>query len=211
MAAEARPHPPAEWLSTLLLALAAVATAWSTYQSAQWRGEQAANTAKSTAARIDSSRASTRAGQLTQVDIATFVQWIDATVDGKPALAQFYRVRFRPEFQPAVAAWVATHPRTNPDAPKTPFAMPQYTVAQAAESRRLELLAGTYADGASQANHRADNYMLAVVLFATALFFAGISTKLLAARQRDIVLVLGFVIFVGAVVWLATLPVQLTT
>ena len=69
----------------------------------------------------------------------------------------------------------------------------------------------TYADGASQANHRADNYMLAVVLFATALFFAGISTKLLAARQRDIVLVLGFVIFVGAVVWLATLPVQLAT
>ena len=204
MAAEARPHPPAEWLSTLLLALAAVATAWSTYQSAQWRGEQAANTAKSTAARIDSSRASTRAGQLTQVDIATFVQWIDATVDGKPALARFYRERFRTEFQPAVAAWVATHPRTNPDAPKTPFAMPQYAVAQATESKRLELLA-------SQANHRADNYMLAVVLFATALFFAGISTKLLAARQRDIVLVLGFVIFVGAVVWLATLPVRLTT
>jgi hypothetical protein len=38
-----------------------------------------------------------------------------------------------------------------------------------------------------------------------------ISTKLLAARQRDIVLVLGFVSFVGAVVWLATLPVQLAT
>ena len=147
MAAEARPHPPAEWLSTLLLALAAVATAWSTYQSAQWRGEQAANTAKSTAARIDSSRASTRAGQLTQVDIATFVQWIDATVDGKPALARFYRERFRTEFQPAVAAWVATHPRTNPDAPKTPFAMPQYTVAQAAESKRLELLAGPMRTG----------------------------------------------------------------
>jgi hypothetical protein len=211
MAAEGRWHLPTEWLSTLLLAMAAVATAWSTYQSAQWRGDQASNTAKSTAARIDSSRASTRAGQLTQIDIATFVQWIDATVDGKPTLARFYRQRFRTEFQPAVAAWLATHPRTNPDAPKTPFAMPQYKVAQATEGKRLEALSAAYSAKAGHADQRADNYMLAVVLFATALFFAGISTKLRVARQREIVLVLGFMIFVGAVVWLATLPVQLTT
>jgi uncharacterized membrane protein YgdD (TMEM256/DUF423 family) len=89
--------------------------------------------------------------------------------------------------------------------------MPEYKVAQATESKRLELLAGAYADGASEANHRADNYMLAVVLFATALFFAGISTKLRAVRQRNIVLTLGFVLFVGALVWLTTLPVEVTT
>ena len=53
--AERRLHLPTDGLSTLLLAMAAVATAWSTYQSAQWRGAQASNTAKSTAARIDSS------------------------------------------------------------------------------------------------------------------------------------------------------------
>ena len=88
---EERHHAHIEWLSTLLLALAAIATAWSTYQSAQWRGEQASNTGKSTAARIESSAASTRAGQLTQIDIATFVQWTDATVGGHPALARFYR------------------------------------------------------------------------------------------------------------------------
>ena len=76
-----------ELFSTILLAVAAVATAWSTYQSTQWRGEQAVNTSRGTAARIESSEAATRAGQLTQIDIATFVQWTDAHLAGNRELA----------------------------------------------------------------------------------------------------------------------------
>jgi hypothetical protein len=204
-------HTRADWLSTLLLALAAVATAWSTYQSAQWRGEQAANTGKSTAARIQSSAASTRAGQQTQIDIATFVQWVNATQGGDAGLARFYRQRFRPEFQPAFVAWIATDPLRDPDAPQTPFAMPQYRLAERAASTALDRSAAASADNAAGANHRADEYMLGVVLFATSLFFAGISTKIAAGRQRVVVLALGYVIFLGTLVWLATLPVQFTT
>ena len=87
-----------ELLATLLLALAAVATAWSTYQGARWRGDQAAETGKATAARIESSEAATQARQLTQVDIAMFNQWVDATVAGAAELAAFYEQRFRGEF-----------------------------------------------------------------------------------------------------------------
>src|SRR5512133_3977699 len=164
-----------ELLSTILLAVAAVATAWSTYQSNQWRGETAANYSKATAARIQSSAASTRAGQLTQIDIATFIQWVNAYVAGKPDLAQFYRRRFRAEFEPAFAAWLATKPRTNHAAPLSPFAMPQYRVSEAVKSERLNTAAGVHADAAATSNQRADNYVLAVVLFAASLFFAGIS------------------------------------
>jgi hypothetical protein len=57
----------------------------------------------------------------------------------------------------------------------------------------------------------ADNYMLAVVLFASALFFAGISTKLHSINARRAVLGLGWVLFLGTAIWLATFPVQLTT
>src|SRR5206468_7822951 len=114
-------------------------------------------------------------GQLTQVDIATFVQWVDADVAGNRKLATFYRRRFRPEFRPAFAAWIATSPRTNPKAPLSPFAMPQYRLAETAQSERLNTAAGAHADAAGNANQRADNYVLAVVLFAVALFFAGMS------------------------------------
>src|SRR6266498_2790030 len=111
MVAEARRERRLELLSTILLAVAALTTAWSTYQSTQWRGEQALQASKATAARIQSSSASTRAGQLTQIDIATFIQWVDASVAGKQDLARFYRRRFRDEFEPAFTAWLATHPR----------------------------------------------------------------------------------------------------
>jgi hypothetical protein len=205
---ESRRQHRIELLSTILLAVAAVATAWSTYQSTQWRGEQAVDTSKATAARIQSSQAATRAGQLTQIDIATFVQWTNAHVAGDRELAAFYRRRFRPEFQPAFDAWLATGPFTNPSAPLTPFAMPQYKVSEAARSAELNIQAGVHSNDAEAANQRADNYVLAVVLLASALFFAGISTKLHSLRQREALLTLGWLIFVGTTIWLITSPVQ---
>ena len=197
-----------ELLATILLAVAAVATAWSTYESTRWRGEQTADYSKATAARIESSEASTRAGQLTQVDIATFIQWVNASVAGDRKLADFYRRRFRAEFRPAFGAWLATHPRTNRSAPLTPFGMPQYRVAEAVKSQQLNTAAGTYADTAGTANQRSDNYVLAVVLFASSLFFAGISTKLRSLRQREVLLALGWAIFLGTAIWVATSPVS---
>jgi hypothetical protein len=201
---------PLELLATLLLALAVVATAWSTYQGARWRGEQAAETAKATAARIESSEAAIRAGQLTQVDIATFTQWVDATVAGNAELAGFYEQRFRDEFQRAFDAWQASQPLTNPDAPLTPFALREYRLADADRATRLNREAGARSDAASAANRNADHYMLAVVLFATALFFAGISGKLRSQLPRELLLGLGAVVFVGAAIWLATVPVSFT-
>jgi hypothetical protein len=194
-----------ELAATVLLACAAVATAWSTYQSARWRGDQAANYSKATAARIQSSSAQTRSGQLTQIDIATFIQWVDATVNGKPKLARFYRHRFRPEFRPAFDAWVATHPRTNPKAPLTPFAMPQYVVAEAVKAEDLNATAGAHAAAADRANKRANDYVLAVVLFAACLFFAGISTKIHSLRQREVLTAIGWAVFAGTFVWLIVL------
>jgi hypothetical protein len=198
-----------ELLATVLLAIAAVATAWSTYQSTRWRGEQASDSTKATAAHIASSQASTRAGQLTQIDIATFVQWIDADVAGKRKLAQFYRRRFRKEFRPAFAAWIATSPRTNPAAPLTPFAMRQYRLAEAVRAERLNSAAGMNADAAGEANRRSGNYVAALVLFAVALFFAGMATKLRSLRKQEVVLALGWVVFLGTAVWVATFPVTL--
>jgi hypothetical protein len=199
-----------ELLATVLLALAAVATAWSSYQGARWRGEQAVQTSKATAAHIESSEASTRAGQLTQVDIATFTQWVDATVSGNTELATFYERRFRDEFRPAFDAWLATQPLTDPDAPLTPFAMPDYKLAEADRASQVNREAGEHADAAGAANRNADEYLLAVVLFATALFFAALSGKLRTQVAREVVLGLGAVIFLGTVAWLVTFPVSIT-
>jgi hypothetical protein len=57
---------------------------------------------------------------------------------------------------------------------------------------------------------RATNYVLGVVLFAVALFFAGISTKLQTPVLRRSVLVLGSLLFVTTVAWIATFPVSVS-
>ena len=140
--------------------------------------------------------------------MATFTQWLNARATGHPALARFYRQRFRGEFKPAFAAWLATQPLTSTAAPETPFAMPQYRLAAQTAADRQEVAAAAASNGSKAANERANNYTLAVVLFATALFFAGISSKLQTERARATVLGLGCLMFVGAVVWLVTLPVN---
>jgi hypothetical protein len=197
-----------ELFATILLAVAAVTTAWATYQSAEWRGQQAINTSKGIAARIQSSEAATHAGQQTQVDIGLFTQWLNAYAAGDDRLAAFYRRRFRPEFRPAFNAWLASHPKTNPKAPLTPFAMPQYHPAAGAESTALGAQAAARSAASEQANRRSNNYVLAVVLLASALFFAGLSTKLRWRRHQEALLVLGWLLFLGTVVWLALSPVR---
>jgi hypothetical protein len=197
--------------ATVLLALASVATAWAAYQARQWTGEQSQGYSKATAARIAENRAAALANRQVQIDVATFIQWIDARAQHRDGLAGFYRARFRPEFRPPFARWLATRPLQNPAAPPTPFAMPQYRLKATAEAARLERSAAAASDRAKDANERANNYMLAVVLFATSLFFAGISAKLGALRTRSVLLGLGWVLFLATLIWMATLPVQLTT
>jgi hypothetical protein len=195
-----------ETVATILLAVAAVATAWSSYQSAHWRGDQAVHSGRSIAARVDSSSAATHAGQLTQIDIATFTQWINATVAGNTELADFYRARFRNEFKPAFDAWLAQDPLHNSKAPPTPFAMSQYVVSDNTKAEQLNTKATVESATAAASLKRGDDYMLAVVLFAVSLFFAGISTKLHSVLHREILLAMGMIIFAGTFIWVATLP-----
>ena len=199
-----------ELAATVLLAIAAVATAWAAYQSARWHGEQAMAQSASIAARVESARAADEADAQTQIDLALFTEWVDAYANEETELATFYRRRFRPEFQPAFEAWVATRPRVNRSAPLSPFAMPQYKLAATAESNRLEARAASFSARVGTYIQRADNYSLAVVLFAAALFFAGISTRLDSRTPRTVVLGLGYTLFVGALIWIATFPVSLS-
>jgi hypothetical protein len=199
-----------ELAATLLLAMAAVATAWAAYQSARWHSEQAKAQSASIAARVESTRTANVANRQAQIDVALFTQWVDAFARNETELSAFYRKRFRPEFQPAFVAWVATKPRKNSSAPLSPFAMPQYKLAANAQAERLEAQAAAFSQDVGGFIQRADDYSLAVVLFAAALFFAGISTRLHSPTPRLAILGLGYALFLGSVIWIATFPVTLS-
>ncbi len=200
----------AEVAAAVLLACAAVATAWSSYQATRWNGEQAKTSAKVNATRIDAARAAGLANAQTQIDVATFTQWVDAYAQEQSELADFYFKRFRKEFRPAMDAWIATRPLKNADAPLTPFAMPEYQLAARDEADRLDAEAEVFAAKARAYIQRSSNYVLAVVLCAVSLFFAGMSTRLTDPRLRGAIVIVGWLIFSGAVIWIATFPVSIT-
>jgi streptomycin 6-kinase len=88
--------------------------------------------------------------------------------------------------------------------------MPQYKPQARTAAARLERQAEVFAGKVRQDIQRASNYVLGVVLFASALFFAGMSTKLTAPRLRVAMLALGCTVFLLTAVWIATSPVSVS-
>jgi hypothetical protein len=198
-----------EGVATVLLVVAAVATSWSSYQATRWNGEQAAAAGRTNAIRIEASRADGLAEAQTQIDVATFIAWAEADVTGDRELADFVMDRFREEFRPAFDAWTATAPLTNPDAPPTPFAMDEYRLESQQQAAELDARAEASAAEVRAYIQRASNYVLTVVLYAVALFFAGMSTRVTAPRLRWVLTLAGCTVFLGALGWIATFPVSI--
>jgi ferric-dicitrate binding protein FerR (iron transport regulator) len=199
-----------EIVATVLLSLAAVATAWSSYQATRWNSETTKASGRVNAVRIQAARADGLARNQTQVDVATFIAWVDARAGENAELESFYEDRFREEFRPAFDAWLATDPLTNVAAPKTPFAMDEYRLDAADEAERLDAEADRFSATVRRNVQRSANYVLGVVLFAVALFFAGMTTKLTGRGPRLSLLIVGAIVFVGALTWIAMSPVSVS-
>jgi hypothetical protein len=166
-----------EIVATVLLALTALATAWSGYQASLWDGIQSSDYTQASALRTQGTQKQTEANQLRLADLGLFENYIDATVSGDAPLADFYRKRFRDEFEPAFAAWIALDPLNNPDAPASPFAMPEYQLADDQDATDLIDRAEAKFNDGEDANSISDTYTATTLFFAAALFFAAISER----------------------------------
>ena len=201
-------EPLAEVIVTIVLAFATLATAWSGYQAARWGGVQATAYSQAAALRVESTRASTQAGQLAQVDIGFFINWINAFASEDQQLADFYQDRFRDEFKPAFEAWLATGPIKNPDAPQTPFTMPEYKISLAEKANQLELEAEeTFAKG-TEANQISDKYILTTVILASVLFLGGIATRFKAMSARWVIIIFSLAILTYGIANIISYPIE---
>ena len=201
-------EPLAELIATIILAFATLATAWSGYQSARWGGDQSTKYSQAGALRTESTRASTKAGQLMQIDIGLFTNWVNAFAVDNQELAQFYENRFRPEFMLAFDAWLATDPRNNPEAPSSPFSMPEYSVSLAEEADRLEQEASKTFDEGSVANQISDDYILNTVILASVLFLAGVQSRIKSVPARMVIVILGLAILTFGLINIVSYPIQ---
>jgi len=194
-------------VTAIMLGVVAVATAWSGYQATRWAGEQSTLYAQASALRVEATRVSTLAGQYKLYDSIIVNNWINAYTQGNTKLAKIFERRFRPELQVAFAAWMATNPFTNPNAPPGPLFMPQYKVSQDAQANQLDAQAAKTFDEGQTAKEQGDAYVLNTVFLATVLFLTAIAENFTWNRIRAVILAIALVMLLFGIYHLIIYPV----
>jgi hypothetical protein len=195
-----------EILEAVLLAIVAVATAWSGYQTARWDSRQAHLYGLSSKYRALSNKAATRSGQEELYDTSTFSFWLQTKAQGDREAAQLFERRFRPEYRPAFAAWLRTDPFRNPKAPAGPILMPQYHNAMAAKAQAYDTRATTAFEQGTKARETGDKYLRNTVLLATVLFLTALAQKFKLEGVRIGLAGVSLVLLVIALYFVGTYP-----
>jgi hypothetical protein len=197
------------WLSiveALLLSLVAVLAAFSGYAAAKWGTESSVMLAKASAERTKANRADLEGLVTRGLDSASFNAWFTAFTAGNVKAERLAAKRMRPGYRPAFAAWLATHPATNPKAPPGPAYMPQYVIPQEAAAQSSDARADANFAKGTEAGSTSDEYIRDTVFLATVLFLVGISGHFRFRRVRQGLIGLGVALLVFAVIQLLGLP-----
>ncbi|HZD06754.1 MAG TPA: hypothetical protein VE176_00825 [Candidatus Limnocylindrales bacterium] len=195
-----------EIIEAVILALVAVATAWSGYQAAKWAGERAEDYAKAGRLRVTAEGLATLAGQERIYDSDTFNSWLAAKLDGKEWAAEFFERRFRDEYRPAFAAWLGTDPFNKPQAPPGPIFMPDYHNAKHEQFLGLNKQAADVADQGTKSGETGDQYVRITVLLATVLLITAIGQRFHFRAVRVAFMILACLMLCLPLWQLLTLP-----
>ena len=196
-----------EILEAILLAVVAVATAWSGYQAAKWDARQAHLYGLSSKYRLTGSQHATRGGQEELYDTSTFSFWLQATTTGNKAGATIFLKRFRPEYKVAYVAWLKTDPFRNPKAPPGPIYMPQYHNAELESAAAWEKQATAAFEVGTAARERGDKYVRNTVLLATVLFLTALSQRFKVRNVRLSLMGVSGLLLLIALYFVVTYPV----
>jgi hypothetical protein len=183
-----------EIIEAFILALVAVATAWSGYQAAEWAGRRAESYAQASRLRVTAEGLATLAGQERIYDSDAFNSWLAAKLDGKKEAADFFERRFRDEYRTAFAAWMSTDPFNNAQAAAGPIFMPEYHNAKHEQFLSLNKQAAEMADQGTKSGETGDQYVRITVLLATVLLITAIGQRFHFKTVRIVFMILAFLL-----------------
>src|SRR5205814_5026236 len=194
--------PKRRWVepvTALLMALATVGTAWSSYQSAAFtrRSNRLMNEFNSLERRAN--LLNIQGMQAASIHAAMFMQLLAAQQAGNEKLADFYAQRFPPDVRKAYDAWLAERPFENPNADPHPFVPNLYEVPGTREAAEANAKAARSLEEARNAGNVSGQYLANTVLFAAVLFFASASGKFEQRRVRVVAFAFAVAVFAFAV------------
>ena len=183
-----------EILEAVILALVALATAWSGFQAAQWDGHQAELYGEANLLSVKAVSLSTSDGQDHLYNTNVLNAWLNAKIQGQKQIAQFYERRFLKEYKIAFDAWIKTDPINNSDAPPGPTYVPGYRSSKMEEASNLSREALRKFGQGTKARATADDYVQNTVFLATVLVLAAISQRFKIKSIRMGLIVLSFLL-----------------
>lgn len=179
-----------QWVAiteAIVLAIVAIATAWSGYQAARWDAYSAKQYSLNANTMVLSQERMTESGQYRLFDVLTFNAWMFAKTRSDQPLMDFYERRFRPEYRSAFNDWVKLDPFHNEQAPAGPGLMPSFKDPLAEQARQLSKQAKVYFEEAVDARETGDQYVKVTVLLATVLLLTALSQRFKSLSPRVVV------------------------
>lgn len=193
--------PPKRWIEpavALLMSLATLSTAWSSYQSAAWtrRSNGLMNEASSLerqAALLD-----VQGSQALVIHASMFMHMMAAHDAGNQKLVDTYARRLAPDVRKAYEAWLSQNPFENPNAAPHPFVAGLYETRGSAEAAAARAEATQRVANARNAGSFSGQFLANTVIFAAVLFFAAVTGKFEQRRVRLITILIAIVLFAFA-------------
>jgi hypothetical protein len=199
-------HTIVEVLEVIVLAIVAVATAYSGFQAAKWDAEEAHRYGESSTLYTRAATERTAGVQVLAADAATFTAWLQAHDDNKPELQEDLEHRFSPDYNVAFDAWLKTDPFSSDDAPVGPAAMREYHNRLAEQADETTREADRIFDSGHDAAHEAENYVRNTVLFAMVLFLVAMAQRFTRRATRISMNAVAGLILVLVLISLLRLP-----
>lgn len=198
------------WLEVALaviLSLATLASTWCGYQAKQWGGEQSAKQAGADTAERQAAEDTIVGLQLRTFDGMALLECWRAIRENDTETRDALMARMRPQLRAAIEASVAAGVLHDPGA-TGPMQRPEYVLDVEVQAKQLREDALRLHAGARNAGRVSGTYVLLTLVFASVLFFGGITGTFSARRVRLALACVALTLFVITIVILLGLPVS---
>jgi hypothetical protein len=194
-----------ELITAILLGLAALATAWAAFQGSQYDGQMLTSFTEANLNLSDANAFYSEGDQIFLQDEMLFLEYERAVYDGDTEFAQHLKDTLMSDQLIAAIEWWELP--ENQDF-YSPFVdeNPNYVLDSYTQADELSDATDEAFQAGQAANNTGDKYNLITVLLAASLFVLGIATGFRIVALRLAVIGIGAAIFLGATIWMLTLP-----
>lgn len=191
----------------IVLSLATLSSTWCGYQASQWSGAAGGLHSKADAAERDAAKNALAGMQLRTHDGILIMEYWRALRADDTTTSDNLFAHMRPPLQMAIRAAIKEGVLVDPQV-KAPLERPEYLLPQEEEAVRQAAQAREWKAGASEASENAAGYVPLTLMFASVLFFGGITATFGHRGVRVALTIVAIATFLIAFSILVRLPVH---